>query len=123
MVIEPKQDAQLYDAHLAVKVRVEEKDTIVWYDDEEMQSNNYYRFHILHFTETALDQTKTIRLKAVASTGETTMRFLKVTIRGLHENEILIDHILNTGTRIFDGTLDGATLKPEDFSENGSLKR
>lgn len=122
VVIEPKEDAQLYDAHLAVKVRVEEKDTMVWCNDEEMQSNNYYRFHILHFTEADLDQTKTIRLKAVASTGEITIKLLKVTIHGLRENEILIDHILNTGSRVFDGTLDGATLKPEDFSEDGGLK-
>ncbi len=92
-------------------------------DSQKMQSNNYYRFHILHFTEADLNQTKTIRLKAVASTGETTTKYLKITIRGLYENEIKIDHILNTGPRVFDGTLDGITLGPEDFSEDGGLKQ
>lgn len=122
VIVEPKEEAQVYDAHLAVKVRVEKKDTVVWCDSQKMQSNNYYRFHILHFTEDDLNQTKTIRLKAVASTGETTTKYLKITIRGLCENEIKIDHILNTGPRVFDGTLDGITLAPEDFSEDGELK-
>lgn len=122
VIVEPQEDAQLYDAHLAVKVRVEKKDTVVWCDSQKMQSNNYYRFHILHFTEVDLNQTKTIRLKAVAPTGETTTKYLKVTVRGLRENEIPIDHILNVGPRIFDGKLDGITLGPEDFSGNGELK-
>lgn len=122
-IVEPEDGAQLYDAHLAVKVRVEEKDTVVWCDGQKMQSNNYYRFHILHFTEADLNQTKTIRLKAVASDGGTTTKLLTVTVRGLRENEIPIDHILNTGPRIFDGALDGITLRPEDFSEDGKLKR
>lgn len=123
VIVEPGADAQLDGAHLAVKVHVEKKDTTVWCDGHKMQSNNYYRFHILHFTETDLNQTKTIRLKAVAPTGEETTKVLKVTIRGLRENEIFIDHILNTGPRIFDGALDGITLGPEDFSEDGKWKR
>lgn len=122
-VIEPEDGTTIYQTNIAVKVRVEDKNVVVLCNGQEMQQNNYYRFIVLQFAEADVGKEKSITLQATTPTGEITTKRILITVGNKHTNQIPTDHILNLGLRVFEGHLDGVTVSPDDFNEEGVLAR